>query len=33
VTINALDPAGAEYSARLAHLYAGARRPLPKVEA
>lgn len=33
VTINALDPAGTEYSARLAHLYAGARRPLPKVEA
>lgn len=33
VTINALDPAGAEYSARLAHLYAGARRPMAKVEA
>ncbi len=30
VTINALDPDGAEYSARLAQLYAGARRPLPQ---
>ena len=28
VTINALDPDGVEYSARLAHLYVGARRPL-----
>ena len=28
VTINALDPDGEDYSARLAHLYAGARRPL-----
>lgn len=28
VTINALDPDGADYSARLAQLYAGARRPL-----
>lgn len=30
VTINALDPDPEDYSARLAHLYAGARRPLPK---
>jgi gamma-D-glutamyl-L-lysine dipeptidyl-peptidase len=29
VTINALDPDGEDYSARLAHLYAGARRPIP----
>jgi cell wall-associated NlpC family hydrolase len=29
VTINTLDPDGADYSARLAQLYAGARRPLP----
>ena len=29
VTINALDPGGEDYSARLAHLYAGARRPIP----
>lgn len=29
VTINALDPDRGDYSARLAHLYAGARRPLP----
>ena len=29
VTINALDPDGEDYSARLAQLYAGARRPLP----
>jgi hypothetical protein len=32
VTINALDPDGEDFSARLAHLYAGARRPLPKAE-
>jgi len=32
VTINALDPDHEDYSARLAHLYAGARRPLPKAE-
>jgi cell wall-associated NlpC family hydrolase len=32
VTINTLDPDGEDYSARLAHLYAGARRPLPKAE-
>lgn len=32
VTINALDPDREDYSSRLAHLYAGARRPLPKVE-
>jgi cell wall-associated NlpC family hydrolase len=32
VTINALDPDGEDYSPRLAHLYAGARRPLPKAE-
>lgn len=32
VTINALDPDGADYSARLAHLYAGARRPLPQTK-
>jgi cell wall-associated NlpC family hydrolase len=32
VTINALDPDREDYSARLAHLYAGARRPLPKAE-
>lgn len=31
VTINALDPDGADFSARLAQLYAGARRPLPQV--
>ncbi len=30
VTINALDPDREDFSARLAHLYAGARRPLPK---
>ena len=30
VTINALDPDGEDYSARLAQLYAGARRPLPR---
>lgn len=32
VTINALDPDREDYSARLAQLYAGARRPLPKAE-
>ncbi|HEY7339242.1 MAG TPA: C40 family peptidase [Ktedonobacterales bacterium] len=32
VTINALDPDFEDYSARLAQLYAGARRPLPKAE-
>jgi cell wall-associated NlpC family hydrolase len=32
VTINALDPDCEDYSPRLAHLYAGARRPLPKAE-
>jgi hypothetical protein len=32
VTINAFDPDGTDYSARLAHLYAGARRPLPQGE-
>ncbi len=32
VTVNALDPDGEEYSPRLAHLYAGARRLLPKAE-
>ncbi|HEU4782183.1 MAG TPA: NlpC/P60 family protein [Ktedonobacterales bacterium] len=32
VTVNALDPDREDYSARLAHLYAGARRPHPKVE-
>lgn len=33
VTINALDADGADYSARLAQLYAGARRPLPAEQA
>jgi gamma-D-glutamyl-L-lysine dipeptidyl-peptidase len=32
VTINALDSDGEDYSPRLAHLYAGVRRPLPKAE-
>ncbi|HEX5156507.1 MAG TPA: NlpC/P60 family protein [Ktedonobacterales bacterium] len=32
VTINAIDPDREDYSARLAQLYAGARRPLPKAE-
>jgi gamma-D-glutamyl-L-lysine dipeptidyl-peptidase len=32
VTINALDPDGTDFSPRLAQLYAGARRPLPKAE-
>ena len=32
VTINALDPDREDFSARLAQLYAGARRPLPKAE-
>lgn len=32
VTVNALDPDGADYSPRLAQLYAGARRPLPQGE-
>lgn len=29
VTINALDPAAPDFAPRLAHLYAGARRPIP----
>lgn len=32
VTINALDADAADYSARLAYLYAGARRPLAQME-
>jgi gamma-D-glutamyl-L-lysine dipeptidyl-peptidase len=32
VTVNALDPEGADYSPRLAQIYAGARRPLPPGE-
>jgi gamma-D-glutamyl-L-lysine dipeptidyl-peptidase len=32
VTINAHDPAGADFSPRLAQLYAGARRPLARRE-
>jgi cell wall-associated NlpC family hydrolase len=32
VTVNALDPGDADYSPRLAQLYAGARRPLPQGE-